>query len=256
MNNLDNKNFCFTIMPFRGYFEDYYLKIYKPAIDEANLKPLRADDIYTPGTIINDIWEAIQKSKIILADLTEQNANVFYELGLAHASGKPVILLSERLEDVPFDLRALRVIIYNKNIPDWGKILQDSITKALTETLISPVKAILPTFLTIIKDKNSFVSESDKVLLELKSDIEYLKKIQKVGNVSDFDLQGETIGPISEHDIQILKMLSNGISQSEIAASLKMSSSYLEKVINRLKVRFNANNAIELIKKSIDIGLI
>jgi HEAT repeat protein len=59
-----------------------------------------------------DIWKSIRQSKLVIADLTGRNPNVFYELGLAHAIQKPVILLSQNVNDVPFDLRHVRVIIY------------------------------------------------------------------------------------------------------------------------------------------------
>lgn len=67
-----------------------------------------------------DIWKMIQEAKVLVAELTEKNANVFYELGLAHALGKPVVLIADNLGDVPFDLQSLRVIIYNKNDPASG----------------------------------------------------------------------------------------------------------------------------------------
>src|SRR5690349_20368297 len=80
---------CFAIMPFGGWFDDYYDDLYCPAIRAAGLEPKRADDLYRPSTIINDIWSYTQSAKIILADLTGKNPNVFYELGLAHALAKP-----------------------------------------------------------------------------------------------------------------------------------------------------------------------
>src|SRR6266436_6612471 len=111
---------CFTIMPFGEWLDDYYDELYCPTIKAAGLDPKRADDLYRPSTIINDIWSYTQSSKLILADLTGKNPNVFYELGLAHALAKPAILITESINDVPFDLRSLRVIVYDKNQPDWG----------------------------------------------------------------------------------------------------------------------------------------
>lgn len=116
---------CFTIMPFGGWFDEYYESIYCPAIEAAGLKPCRADDLYRPSTIVTDIWSYTQSSKLVLADLSGKNPNVFYELGLAHALAKPAILVTEAIDDVPFDLRALRVLEYNKNQPRWGGILQE-----------------------------------------------------------------------------------------------------------------------------------
>ncbi|MEM7086427.1 MAG: hypothetical protein AAF489_09605 [Bacteroidota bacterium] len=73
---------------------------YKQAIENAGLIARRADDI-SPGTIVEDIWEFTQETKIILTNLTGKNANVFYELGLADAIDKPVILVANSMDDVP-----------------------------------------------------------------------------------------------------------------------------------------------------------
>lgn len=114
-------------MPFGGKFEDYYREIYKPAIEQCGYKSRRSDDLFRPSTIIQDIWFLIQDATIILADLSERNPNVLYELGLAHAIQKPVILLSNNIEEVPFDLRSLRILIYETKDPNWSKVLSEKI---------------------------------------------------------------------------------------------------------------------------------
>lgn len=83
---------------------------------------------------------------MLIAELTERNANVFYELGLAHALSKPVILLSQTIDDVPFDLRGIRVILYDKDDPEWGSALRGALSKALREVLDNPLDAIPSTF--------------------------------------------------------------------------------------------------------------
>lgn len=167
---------CFTIMPFGGWFDAYYTSIYKPAIEAVGLIPCRADDLYRPSAIVNDIWTYTKSSKLILADLTGKNPNVFYELGLAHALAKPAILIAESIEDVPFDLRALRVLEYDKNQPRWGDELKERITKAIQEVIASPIEAVLPTFLTVSTDSRPrSITEQDKAMLELKREIDLLR---------------------------------------------------------------------------------
>ncbi|MBI2286795.1 MAG: hypothetical protein HYU79_05045 [Nitrosomonadales bacterium] len=168
---------CFTIMPFGGWFDDYYESIYCPAIESAGLKPCRADDLYRPSTIVTDIWSYTQTSKLVLADLSGKNPNVFYELGLAHALAKPAILVTEAIDDVPFDLRALRVLEYNKNQPRWGEILQEKITNAIKEVLQAPLQAVLPAFLSVRHDvKPKAISEQEKMLLEMRSEMDLLRR--------------------------------------------------------------------------------
>jgi hypothetical protein len=140
-------NICFTIMPYGEWQDYYYETIYTPAIKASGLTPRRADDVYRPSAITHDIWVLTRQAKIILADLSGKNPNVFYELGLGHALAKPAILVTDSKEDIPFDLRSLRVIVYDTNHPAWGQILQETIQTAIREVLASPQEAVLPSFL-------------------------------------------------------------------------------------------------------------
>jgi hypothetical protein len=175
-NEKAEADICFVIMPFGGWNDHYYRDIFKPAIEDAGLKPRRADDIFRSGTIVNDIWTCTKEAKIILADLTGKNANVLYELGLAHAIAKPAILVTESIEDIPFDLRALRVIEYDKNAPNWGDILNQKITQSIRETMEAPLKSILPAFLEVDETARTEVSPYEKELLEIRQEIELLKR--------------------------------------------------------------------------------
>jgi hypothetical protein len=134
---------CFVVQPFAAPLGGYYELIYKPAIEQAGLVAVRADaEIFGTGKIIDQIWRGIQDAVILVAELTSKNANVFYELGLAHASEKPVILISANEEDVPFDLRHIRVILYDRTDPFWGQKLIDNIADKITSALERPEEAI------------------------------------------------------------------------------------------------------------------
>src|SRR5215213_4267740 len=65
-----------------------------------------------------------------------------YEMGLAHAIGKPIVLLTRNQEDVPFDLRALRYIYYDPNNPFWGEDLRTELTKVIRKVLETPSLAV------------------------------------------------------------------------------------------------------------------
>ena len=133
---------CFVMMGFSDWNDKYYQDIYIPAIKEAGFEPARADELFSTGSVVEQIWEQIKKAKVLLADLTDKNPNVFYELGLAHAAKKPVIFTASKVEDVPFDLRHLRVIIYEVREPDWANKLKRSITDYLKNSLKEPEKSI------------------------------------------------------------------------------------------------------------------
>ncbi|MFY0629728.1 MAG: response regulator transcription factor [Flavobacteriaceae bacterium] len=256
----NDKEICFVIMPFGGHFDEYYENIYKPAIEESNLDPFRADNIYKPSTIIKDIWSLIQSSSIILADLTKKNANVFYELGLSHASKKPVIFIAESMDDVPFDLRAQRVITYNKDNYNWGENLKSKIIKSINETLKSPLKSVLPVFLEV--EKNEKIPHKTKEFLELRNEIDLLKLKfnSQYGNkeVINKNLKIE----LNVYDIELLTLMADGYTMSEISEKMKLknivpsSVSSIEKRMNRLKDLFKAQNSIHLISIVRKLGII
>lgn len=104
---------CFVLMPFQEGLTAVYEHGIKPLVESMGMQCKRADEIYSAQNILGDIWDSIQSSELIIADLTGKNPNVMYELGLCHVLWKRVILLSQSKDDVPFDLRAWRVIWYD-----------------------------------------------------------------------------------------------------------------------------------------------
>jgi len=137
---------CFVMMPFGGRFKVLYTEVYLAAIEDAGLHPVRGDDMANPGAIVHQIWAQTRDAKIVVADLSEGNPNVFYELGLAHALGKPAILTADRTDDLPFDVRHLRTLGYDKDHPSWGAKLRTQLTKAIQETLESPERSTMPKY--------------------------------------------------------------------------------------------------------------
>jgi hypothetical protein len=107
-----NQPTAFVIMPFASEFDEVYRLFISNALNAAGYKVLRADNLLSHRSILQDIIGAIASSDLIIADLTGANPNVFYELGIAHALGKPVIMLTQDLEEIPFDLQSYRVVIY------------------------------------------------------------------------------------------------------------------------------------------------
>lgn len=134
---------CFVMQPFDGPLGMYYEGVFKPAIQKAGLIPVRADDdIFATGKIMDQVWRGIRGAAVLVAVLTSKNPNVFYELGLAHALEKPVILVSSNQEDVPFDLRHIRVVLYDQNDPFWGQKLIDKVADNIKSALTDPEDAI------------------------------------------------------------------------------------------------------------------
>lgn len=133
---------CFVIMPFADPITSYYKPIIFRAITEANLKPLRGDDSEISAAIFQQIWDSINSSAVCVADLTGQNANVMYELGLAHALGKPAVLMIQETKDIPFDLRHIRHIVYDTKGVYWQRQLRSRLRTALNATINDPQGAV------------------------------------------------------------------------------------------------------------------
>jgi hypothetical protein len=153
---------CFVMMPFGEWFDRYYAEIYVPAIKEAGFEPVRADELFTTGSVVEQIWEQIEKAKLLLADLSGKNPNVFYELGLAHAARKPVVFTARQLEDVPFDLRHLRVIIYETQEPEWASRLRKSVADYLRNAAKEPGKSIPHPFRKMVEDAEGLTTRSSR----------------------------------------------------------------------------------------------
>lgn len=100
-------------MPFDESFTDIYEQLIKDPFEKAGFSVFRADDIASQQNILSDVVTAITTSDVIIADLTDSNPNVYYELGLAHALLKSVVLLTQDIGSVPFDLRSYRILEYD-----------------------------------------------------------------------------------------------------------------------------------------------
>ena len=120
-----DERLCFVVMPFDKTYRSIYDKAIKPTVRRAGLRCKRADDIFGVSPIVSDIWRHINKARLIIADLTNRNPNVFYEVGLSHALGKRVILLAQKSEDVPFDVKHIRCIPYNNTEGGRRKLSRD-----------------------------------------------------------------------------------------------------------------------------------
>lgn len=132
--NVD-ETLCFVLMPFRQPFNEYYREIIAPTVEDAGLVAVRADDIFGANIIIDDIWERIWRARVVIADVTDKNPNVNYELGLCHALGVPTILITKRIEDLPFDYHHRRCIVYNTEEVSWIQKLRTELSKAIKAVL-------------------------------------------------------------------------------------------------------------------------
>jgi hypothetical protein len=127
IENTKPKKFCFILMPFTDDFDDTYSLGIKQSCLDAGAYCERVDEQIFKESILERIYNQISKADIIIADMTGRNPNVFYEVGYAHALGKPTILLTNNSDDIPFDLKHYPHIVYNNKITK----LKEELTKKL-----------------------------------------------------------------------------------------------------------------------------
>jgi FixJ family two-component response regulator len=132
---------AFVVMPFAKRYTRIYGEVVKPTIERAGFRCIRADEFSTSRRIMTDVQRSIARARVVVADLSGRNANVLYEVGMAHALGKPVVLMTDRLEDAPPILRDLRTIMYENSLPGVRKLkeeLEKFITRSGDRTETSP----------------------------------------------------------------------------------------------------------------------
>lgn len=112
----------FVVMQFTEPFNELYQDVIYPVGTELGFEVVRADDTYGPGIIIADISNQISESTVIIADITPNNPNVYWEVGYAHALHKPTILIAERDTTLPFDVSPFRTLFYDNTIAGKAKI--------------------------------------------------------------------------------------------------------------------------------------
>jgi len=124
---MTKKPYVFVLMPFAEKWKEFYEKGIKGTCEKAGCRCERVDEQSFSQPILEHIYKQIRKADVIVAELSENNTNVFYEVGYAHANHKTVILLAQEKKQIPFDLQFYQFVIYNSDLDN----LQQQLTKKL-----------------------------------------------------------------------------------------------------------------------------
>jgi hypothetical protein len=100
-----------VMMPFARSFDAVFVTL-KAACSACSLRCERADNIWDDEVVMQDVYSLIYRSRAVICDFSGRNSNVFYEAGIAHALGKPVIPIARSKKDIPFDLAHFRFANY------------------------------------------------------------------------------------------------------------------------------------------------
>lgn len=120
-----DQNLIFYLSSFSSEYASIHATC-KTVCDKVSMNLIRADDIFTTGDVFTQIVKYIVRATLIIVNIDGKNPNVFYELGIAHALGKNVILISKRDNDIPFDIRQNRIILYS-NVEELEEVLPKAI---------------------------------------------------------------------------------------------------------------------------------
>ena len=130
------KPFVFVLMPFSAEFDDLYFGI-KQACENCGAYAERVDEQLFESSIMDRVYNQIAKADVIIADMTGRNPNVFYETGYAHALGKRVILLTQSLEDIPYDLTQYPHVVHGRSVKNLVEELEPRVRWAIEHPEVS-----------------------------------------------------------------------------------------------------------------------
>lgn len=152
----EQRKVCFVIMPFSSTkscssdeWSEVFLEVIRPAVEESgyDFECQRSEAIQ--GSIIEEILDNLNRADLVIADLTDRNPNVFYELGVRHTLRDSTLLVAQRLEDIPFDLQHYAIQVYEwktkKARDEFKARLKGVIAKIVSEPTkgASPVRKYL-----------------------------------------------------------------------------------------------------------------
>jgi nucleoside 2-deoxyribosyltransferase len=160
--------FAFVLMPFDPAFDDIYRLGIKETAEKLGIRAERVDEqIFHTENILERIYGQIESADLIIADLTGRNPNVFYETGFAHAKGKLCLLLTSKADDIPFDLKHHRHLIYGDSIQNLRQALLKDLESLKSE--IANRRSVLAVRLN--KNKTGGVLDTDNWTAKARVDL-------------------------------------------------------------------------------------
>jgi len=167
--------------PERKISDEKLNHFFKPMLDELGYEPIRADQEETPGSISRSIVERIINSEMVIADISDQNPNVFYEIAIRNAVKKPIIIIRSPDQKPPFDIQDKRAIAVDMSKPDIWRPAMGKLKKQIESAEENPSNAsesILSDFTFSIESETKEDTES-KLLRTVKDMQGQLRRISK-----------------------------------------------------------------------------
>lgn len=204
---------CFIITPLgeeksetRRKADGVINAVITPVLNSLNIEVITPHKISTPGSIPQQVIQNILYCELVIANLTELNPNVMYELAVRHAKGTPVICIAENGTKLPFDISSERTIFYNNDM--YGVEILKSDLKKMVESALKDKTQDNP----IYRADREFKLREALIKNEDKNDISYL--------IDKIDALDNKINLISQEKNSILKQLENNLSGSSIRSQI------------------------------------
>lgn len=176
----NNGKKCFVISPIGKEETENYQKfrdvldfIFKPAIEKNSIcfDVIRADDLNKTGSFVKDILENIALSYLVIVDMTNQNPNVFYELGIRHTISNRTILVAQSIDDIPSDLREYRTVIYDTTAKG-AALFATKISGIIREIENEPDRPDNPVQTYLPNSVKQKITEYEVIIEKLKNELE------------------------------------------------------------------------------------
>lgn len=221
MSEEENEKTCFVIGPIgdeespeRERSDKILKHIIKPAVKEYGYKTVRSDKISKPGSITLKIIKHLINDPLVIADLTDENANVFYELGIRHAAQKPFIQIVNKEQSLPFDISDLDTIKFNTEV-DSAEYCKQEIKKNIQYLEENPEGFYTPISWALL-DKQLWDSEDEvkKSYARIISMLEDIRSLIDEGSRPK-DISLSLTDKLSIEDKDNIKRYIKNVTQSE-----------------------------------------
>ena len=142
---------CFVIAPIgpenseiRRRSDQILKHVIRPVVEERGFVAVRGDEIERAGLITSQVLDRIIQNDLVIADLTDQNANVFYELAVRHALRKPFVQLMAKDQQLPFDVQGMRTIMVDHTDLDSVHSAKEQLGRAIDAALGRDADIVTP----------------------------------------------------------------------------------------------------------------
>lgn len=191
---------CFVIAPIgtdgsetRRRSDQVLKHLVKPAAEACGYAAVRADEIDKPGLITSQVIQRVVSDELVIADLTEMNPNVFYELAIRHVIRKPLVQIIEKGERIPFDVAGTRTIHFDHKDLDSVANAKDAIISQIKSLEKNPADIETPISVSLdLQNLRQSENPADRGFADIISEISAIRSdLAKASDTSSDELRDE-----------------------------------------------------------------